>query len=578
MRDSTNALMNANLGRYEIRERLGTGGMARVFKGYDRNLDRVVAIKVLHEHLADDPTFKERFEREAKFIASLNHPNIVQLFDYNTQSLDGQQIYYMVMSYISGPTLRDVLNSLAQSSRFLDHERVLNLMLNLTSALGYAHAQGMVHRDVKPANILLNERNEAVLTDFGIARLAQSSGLTQEGLTVGTPAYMSPEQATGDSVDARSDLYALGVILYEMLTGRPPFADDGSISVLLKHLNDPVPSLSQYAHLDNPYLDAVVSKSLAKDPADRYQSAYQFVEDLRAAFSGQMPEVTRTPEFTRAIPPISVTRGQQTAVDILGKPKPHPARTPLGVIAVGLAVICAVLFAGLWSQQNSRAAETASTTAPAQIAGQANSMTGSLYFDSTFDSEDPYISYWPQSVLPNLERSMNADGLYEIESTLSDSGIATIFQGADAYDDLALQMTAVLDSRSSNVSAYGLIFNYIDDANYNVFTVDGRGRFGLWAREDNRWRELRGLPEEWTADEAINTMGVMNTLTVSVMENSITAMVNGETVVSLMDETPREGAVGIYVATPPNGMANVKVDQFQVMNALPGLADSMTGG
>lgn len=574
MGDLTNNLIKGSLGRYEIGERLGSGGMARVYKGYDRNLGRHVAIKVLHDHLADDPTFKERFEREAKFVASLNHPNIVQVFDYESLQRDGQTIYYMVMSFIPGPSLRDVLSNLSTTGRLLDHNRVKQLMLNLTGALGYAHAQGMVHRDVKPANILLNEHDEAVLTDFGIARLAQGSTLTQEGLTVGTPAYMSPEQATGDTVDGRTDLYALGIILYEMLTGKTPFPDDGSVSVLLKHLNEPVPRLSEYVHIDNPYLDAIIFRALAKRPEDRYQSALQFADDLKSAFSGRVPDLTHTPEFTHTLPSTAPNKALP-APSSTKSPAPGAwFQSPMGLFALGLAFICVVLFAGLWTQQNSRASE-----ATADAINNAESMTGALYFDSTFEADDDYNIYWPQDNRLELSRMVTSDGFYEITSALSDAGIATIFEEGSVYDNLALQMTALLESDSSGVSAYGLIFNYINDANYNVFTVDGRGRFGLWVRENNRWRELRDLPgEEWTANPAINGMGEMNTLTVAAMDGSITAMVNGETVVSIMDETLMEGGVGIYVATPPNGTAKVKVDMFQVMDALPGLADSMTGG
>ena len=216
--------------------------MARVYKAWDTNLERLVAIKILHEHLADDPTFKERFEREAKFIASFNHPNIVQVYDFNVIQREGFPLCYMVMSYIPGQTLREVLEDAELRGERLPRERVRALVDDLTSALGYAHQRGMVHRDVKPGNIILNEHGKAVLTDFGIARMVQSNRLTADGVSTGTPIYMSPEQASGQAGDMRSDLYSLGIIVYEMLTGRPPFVDDTSLSVMLKHLNTPPPA------------------------------------------------------------------------------------------------------------------------------------------------------------------------------------------------------------------------------------------------------------------------------------------------------------------------------------------------
>ena len=250
--------------RYELRERIGSGGMARVFKGWDTTLERLVAIKILHDHLADDPSFKDRFEREAKFVAGINHPNIVQVYDFNVIDRDGYPLYYMVMSYVPGKTLRETLEEMAQSGKRLSQQRILDIMLNLTDALGYAHAQGTVHRDVKPGNIIFNENEQAVLTDFGIARIAQSSRLTQDGVSTGTPTYMSPEQASGQAGDVRSDLYSLSVILFEMLTGSPPYDDEGGLSVMLKHLNSPVPLISDVLGTPNPKLDLFIQKALAK--------------------------------------------------------------------------------------------------------------------------------------------------------------------------------------------------------------------------------------------------------------------------------------------------------------------------
>ena len=211
-------ILGKYLTRYDVKSRLGSGGMATVYHAVDKNLGRDVAIKVLHEHLIHDDTFKERFEQEAKFIASFNHPNIIQIYDFNTIESEDGKIYYMVMPYLSGDTLIDVLDECRDKEATLPHDRIREIITDLAEALDYAHARGMVHRDVKPANILFDENQRAVLTDFGIARLAQTSGLTADGTIIGTPAYMSPEQATGQDTDHRSDIYSLGIILFEFMS------------------------------------------------------------------------------------------------------------------------------------------------------------------------------------------------------------------------------------------------------------------------------------------------------------------------------------------------------------------------
>ncbi|MFN8530774.1 MAG: protein kinase [Anaerolineae bacterium] len=187
------------INRYEIRERIGAGGMARVFKAWDTTLERPVALKILHDHLADDPTFKERFTREARFVAALNHPNIVQVYDFNVIERDGFPLYYMVMSYIPGSTLRDLLYDYGERGERLPVERVYQIMRNLTDAIGYAHANGMVHRDLKPGNVLLGAQGDAILTDFGIVRMLESSRLTQEGISTAPRSICLPEQVSGES-------------------------------------------------------------------------------------------------------------------------------------------------------------------------------------------------------------------------------------------------------------------------------------------------------------------------------------------------------------------------------------------
>src|SRR5258706_9952101 len=236
-------VLGMRLGRYEVRDRLGIGGMAAVYRAWDMNLERLVAVKVLHDHLAAETGFKERFEREAKVVARLSHPNIVQIFDYDATQIKGSPVYYMVMAYITGHSLKDIMDERQAAGSKLTMPEVANVLRGICSALSYAHKQGMVHRDVTPGNILFNDQGQAVLADFGIARILAATRLTQTGMTAGTPMYMAPEQGMGEAGDHRADIYSLGVILFEMLAGMAPYTGDSTFAIVMKHINEPIPSL-----------------------------------------------------------------------------------------------------------------------------------------------------------------------------------------------------------------------------------------------------------------------------------------------------------------------------------------------
>jgi serine/threonine-protein kinase len=270
-------LVGLTLGRYQLVDRLGHGGMADVYKAYQPGLDRFVAIKVLHPHLAEQPDFVTRFKREAQSVSSLYHPNIIQVFDFDIQGDN----YYMAMAFIEGGrTLKEVLFELAQAGDLLPIEQVLDITAQIADALSYAHQRGMIHRDIKPANILVPAMNHPILSDFGIAHIVDMTTLTRSGAMVGTPAYMSPEQGSGAKVTERTDIYALGVTLYEMLTGKPPYDADTPYAVIIKHISDPlVPP-----HLLAPVpisVEPIVLKALAKNPEDRFSSADEMANVLR---------------------------------------------------------------------------------------------------------------------------------------------------------------------------------------------------------------------------------------------------------------------------------------------------------
>ncbi len=362
-------LTGHTLGKYQLQERLGRGGMAEVYKAFHPNLNRFVAIKVMHPHLAEAPDFLGRFQREAQAVAQLHHPHIVQVFDFD---VEGEQ-HYMVMEYIAGITLKDYLDDLFRRSERMPVDEVLSLFRALLDAVGYAHAQGMVHRDLKPANIMLEVKDEGrgmnasretssfrihpssfrpVLTDFGIAKIVGGSTFTASGMTVGTPTYMSPEQGQGETGDARSDLYALGVMLYECLTGQVPYQGDTSVAVLLKHLNAPIPPLRETRPDLPASLERVVTRALAKTPEERYPSASEMWAALAAlvpasqAITSMRPAIS--PAVSEATPATSqnlTTPSATPAPDRFTRPTVRRAPRPALLGAVAVAVILTVIAA-----------------------------------------------------------------------------------------------------------------------------------------------------------------------------------------------------------------------------------------
>jgi serine/threonine protein kinase len=270
------------LGKYELRELLARGGMGEVWKAYDPQLRRYVAIKQLHANLQTDPDFTTRFEREAQFIASLHHPNIVKIHDFQFVHVpdSGKTTAYMVMDYVEGPTLAEYIRNASRKGCYPSSADILYLFTAISLTIDYAHARGMIHRDIKPANIILDQRmkmgrelGEPILTDFGIAKLRSGASTTVKGILLGTPLYISPEQARGQQGDERSDLYALGIILYEIATGVTPFRAGSDVAVLMQHVHEmPTPPVLINPNI-TPELAEVILKSIAKEPDARFSSA-----------------------------------------------------------------------------------------------------------------------------------------------------------------------------------------------------------------------------------------------------------------------------------------------------------------
>ncbi|WP_420627581.1 protein kinase domain-containing protein [Candidatus Leptofilum sp.] len=276
-------------GRYEIESILGRGGMSSVYRATDPNLRRKVAVKIIHQHLSDNKEFIERFEQEAAVIAQLRHPNIVQVHDFNHEG----EVYFMVMEYVPGETLGKRLEALKGAGLRLPLNDTIRILTTICGAVDYAHQRRMIHRDLKPANVMINLLNEPVLMDFGIAKIVGGRSHTATGAAMGTAAYMSPEQVRGEHADHRSDIYSLGIMMYEMLSGETPFHGDSTYQIMLKHINEPLPDI-QLVEANTPNsLVNILERALSKNPDHRFQTAQEMAAALNTA-AMQMPSPTDT--------------------------------------------------------------------------------------------------------------------------------------------------------------------------------------------------------------------------------------------------------------------------------------------
>ena len=339
--------------RYELGAQLGSGGMARVYLAHDRVLDRQVAVKVLAESYAADPSFVERFRREASAAAGLNHPNIVAVYDRG--EADGS--YYIVMEYLPGPDLKQVIRRRAPLSPI----RSIDYALQILAALGAAHRRDVIHRDVKPQNVMVDEDGNLKVTDFGIARAGEGTQMTEAGSVIGTAQYLSPEGARGEEVTAASDCYCVGIILYEMLTGRVPFDGERPVAVAMKQVNEPPVPPRVYEPDIPPALEAVVLRALEKRPSDRFRSAEEFSEALQAVRAQLTGEVTAATAVAAVAAAGAAGAAEATgATEVLAadgggggggarRAPPdddEPPQRPWGWIALGGLVLAVLIIAG----------------------------------------------------------------------------------------------------------------------------------------------------------------------------------------------------------------------------------------
>ena len=382
------------IGKVRIEKYLARGGMAEVYLGIHLTLDIPVAVKVLHSHIEEEADLLARFQREAKVVAGLRHPNIVQIYDFDTSN--GHP--YIVMEYLKGPTLATYLRQLHENDERIPQQQVARLLKILTSALDYAHELGVIHRDIKPGNIMLHSKAdtvpsnqpitrdvEAILTDFGLVRIMNSATKTASGAISGTAAYMSPEQARGDQTDNRTDIYSLGVVLYEMLAGRVPFEADTTMSVLYMHINEPPPPIPGAT----PPIQAIMDRALAKDPNDRYKASQEMAIDYYRA-------IGMNAEAETIIKTLSA--------DLPAKRKSIKKPAWIRPVIIGFSILLVVAMGAFWLRF------------PMQAGLNSNGATSPEITISTSNTETPAVPDLPDS----NGMAEIAAGTYEVGVTPAD--------------------------------------------------------------------------------------------------------------------------------------------------------------
>lgn len=584
-------LTGQQLGKYRVISALGEGGMAAVFKAYQADMDRFVALKILPRHFAADPEFMTRFRQEARMIANLQHPHILPVHDFG----EANSYTFLVMPLVETGTLADQM--LGQP---MSRQRIRTVITQVGDALDYAHSRGLIHRDVKPSNILLDERGNCLLTDFGIAKMVEGTArITQSGAILGTPAYMSPEQGTGQPLSPASDIYSLGVVMYEMATGRAPYVAETPMAVVIKHMNDPLPPPSKLNPALPPATERVILKALAKDPKSRYPSAARMVKEVRAAIPelpDPEPDTVRPLDGATVIDQPSLPAWQPSAqrpapapgAPVRPAPAPLAARRGrprwglwLGLLGILAAGVCAVaVFGGGALVAVSSGTSTAEAVARASATALALSQQGTSVAATAQSEEATALaqivqnatatalavptemaaSGWPVLLRDGFDDNQN--GWHPVLNVDDDFGIhsSVLAQSKFAWEviphrDINYRDTPTMNSISDflvGVDArqtsgpqnadYGLAFRLVTENSFYTFTISDTGQFAVQMLFRGEWSTLI----EWTPTGTVRP-GEVNRLQVLAQGDQFTFYINGQEVDSLSDNTIPQGRAGLVI-------------------------------
>jgi serine/threonine protein kinase len=566
------------LGPYRIISRIGQGGMASVYKAYQPSMDRHVAIKVLPGQLADSPEFVTRFQQEARIIAKLEHPHILPVFDFG----EDNGITYFVMRYFDAGTLKSKMEAGP-----LPLDEIDRIFTQLADALGYAHARGVIHRDLKPANALVDADGNLFLTDFGIAKLLESASprLTQTDAIMGTPAYISPEQARAEPVDQRSDIYSLGIILYEMVTGRVPFMADTPLAVILKHVSDPLPLPSLVKADIPPAIEQVILKALAKNPNDRFGTTAEFVAAWKRALR-EMDTLAREPQKVSAsgprpgpstIPPIQPQSQPVSTTQTFIKSSAPATGLVIGCVAILCLAISAggifVYASGMLSRPTS--VPPVHTPAPTQALIQPAVTPQPVITEVPVNPGDVILrddfsddSVW--GVLTDEKSSIQYANEALQMIIHSENYFVWTTPDSEEYEDIHMEVTVINNNTDSN-TAFGFLCNQqSDDDSFYYLVVTPNGQYVIARAASGKDDVFLTNNDEWGySDRITQDAGSYRIGADCGTDGTLTLYVDGEEIDSVTDSSYSSGGVGIMTwSGDGSSNANVSFDDF-LMADLP---------
>ncbi len=549
------------LGPYRIINQVGRGGMANVYKAYQPSVDRYVAIKVLPSQLAESKEFATRFHQEARIIAKLEHPHILPVFDYGES--DG--VAYFVMRYLDAGTLKDKM----EAGRPLPLNDIDRIFTQLADALSYAHTHGVIHRDLKPANALIDSQGNIFLTDFGIARLLESASprLTQTDAIMGTPAYISPEQAQGNDVDQRSDIYSLGIILYEMVTGRVPFVADTPLAVLFKHISDPLPLPSLVKSDIHPAIEKVILKALAKDPKDRFATADEFVSAWKHALAET--ETVNLPGKSSKPIQYTVPPKQVESKPASSQPPAKPNRSTSGMPTVWIAgclVGACILFsiAGVavlganWrnmpflnpATETPRSTEIVNPIPPTDLplptvptaTSAVNINVGKILLQDDFSASR---NGW--GTLTDSESSIE----YENDSlhmlVFKENFVAWSTPNDQTYTNTHMEVTA-FNNNTDPTTAFGFICaQQTKDWSFYYLAITPSGEYAIIKATDGGSDEYLTNNGKWASSDLIPKEAASYRIGADCGNGKLTLSVDGKQIASISDNTYGSGRVGLFI-------------------------------
>lgn len=539
------------LGSYRIINEIGAGGMASVYKAYQASMDRNVAIKVLPKQLAESDEFVKRFQQEARTIAKLEHPYILPVFDYGEEN----GTTYFVMRYLEAGTLKEKIQAGPLSLKEIDR-----IFSQLADALGYAHAQGVIHRDLKPANTLVDANGNLFLTDFGIAKLLESASprLTQTDAILGTPAYISPEQAAAVDVDQRSDIYSLGIILYEMVTGRVPFTADTPLAVILKHLQDPLPLPSKIKSDISPAIEQVILKALSKNPDDRFATT----DDFLLAWKDALKDI---PLNTGKISASQTSVKVDSVSSTLSTPKRSLTGWAIGCVVLICIVITAIGGLGLATSYFNRNPETSVTNVPTkeesttQDSAPTENFSANIIFEDDFSSNQNWGTISDSNSLVQYEDETLRAIVYKddwlIWSTPNQTG----------YENVHIEVTVINNDTDPN-TAFGLMCHQqTNTQSFYYLLITPAGGFIAVRADNGQLGEILTNNGQWGYSSQIELGASSYRVGADCGDGNLKLYVEGQEIASINDDTYTSGAVGIAISSAIDAtQTDISFDDFLI--------------